>query len=174
MPERPFPKDDGPAKKISLASRSLPRFFRPFRLLRVTLSSLWPARELEHPEGSLQLIRSPQLDVVPKLRWPILRPFEPLGSGPIRRIPRNPAFNRLPHISRSKQLRPKVLVEVLGLRTIAARTVAEEKPLVQIFIDQMLVYSLRTLGATDRIYHQLALDPFDAHEIGYHALHDAE
>ena len=67
----------------------------------LNLSPVWPARDLARRTAAT-LVRSPQLNVVTKLGPGILRPFEPLGSRPIGRIPRNRDFDRLLNVRRSE------------------------------------------------------------------------
>src|SRR4051812_30935606 len=63
---------------------------------------------------------------------------------------------------------------MLGFRILVARSVTEQKPLVQLLVDEVLVDRLRTLGTANRVDDHLIAQALEAHEIGDNSLDDTK
>src|SRR5438552_19146534 len=76
-------------------------------------------------------------------------------------------------MGRAEQFRSEILAQVLGLRVIGPWLIAEQQPFVELFIDDVFVDRLRTLGAAHWIDDESAPQILETDEIGDHALDDA-
>jgi len=77
-------------------------------------------------------------------------------------------------VGRPEQLGADVLVEMLGLRVLWPRPVAEQQTLVQLLVDDMLIDRNRALGAPKRINDQVVFHFLDPDQVGDDVLDDAE